>query len=74
MRQITGVIRFVTHSSTSRLGNPSYQFSIAGEIVVTAPNSMLGYSIKNYEGKKCTVAVRILRNELTLEQIEEAQK
>jgi hypothetical protein len=73
MRQITGVVRFVTHSSTSRLGNPSYQFSIAGDVILTAANSMLGYSIKNYEGKKCTATVRILRNKLTLEQIEEVQ-
>jgi hypothetical protein len=67
MRTLTGKLTEVTYFDTSRNGNSRYTAHIDGHTVFTGVDSSLGYAIKNYEDKRVSLAVRMLRGKLTIE-------
>ena len=70
MRNLKGTVSNVRYYDTSTMGNNRYTFEIEGVTVFTGVNCMYGYAIRNYEGKEITAQVKVLRNKLTLINIE----
>ena len=62
----TGTIENLKRLPSSSNGNPRYSFRIDGYTVVTAPNCMLGYEIKNYEDRLAKVSIGRHYGKLTL--------
>jgi len=72
----TGTITELTRLACSYYGNPRYKARIVeddgytGITFVTAVDSMHGYALPNYEGKRVTVTLGEHYNRLTLNTIE----
>jgi len=53
----TGTLQVIERLDSSFNGNPRYRAEVDGLEFVTAPDSSLGYSITNYEGKAVDITV-----------------
>ena len=67
--QHTGIIEHVEYFDTSTNGNSRYSFYIDGYKVFTGVDSIHGYKIRNYEGKKSVITCGTHRGKLTLNTI-----
>jgi hypothetical protein len=70
---LTGKLLIIKRLKSSAYGNPKYLCAISTEDNLTSfetqTNSLLGYSITNYENKTITVDLKYYRNNLTLDKI-----
>lgn len=64
--EITGTLEIVERLPLSYYGNPRYKARIGIYEFYTKTNSMLGYSITNYENKKVSVELGYHYNKLSL--------
>lgn len=76
----TGILTGITREKSSFYGNPRFSATLLiGQKIKgcqyevtfkTAPNSGLGYSIQNFDGKEVTIELKWYYNQLTLSSIE----
>ena len=69
IEHIRGIVGNVERLPSSRMGNPRYRLAIGDTTVRTAPDSGLGYSVRNLEGKAVVASVRMLYGHLTMTRI-----
>lgn len=65
--QHTGTLKIIKRLDSSYYGNPRYLLSIDGFTCRTAIDSMLGYSVTNYDGKEVTATIGTHYNNATLD-------
>lgn len=65
--QHTGILEVIERAPSSRNGNPRYVVRLDGYTARTAPDSSLGYSITNFDGKKVTAQIGTHRGTVTIE-------
>ena len=70
--QHTGTLRIIKRLKSSYLGNPRFLATIDwGVTFKTSVDSMLGYSIQNYDNKQVTVTIGTHYGTATLNSIKE---
>ena len=73
MKNVTrhsGILSIIKRENNSVNGNPRYLCFVDGVSFYTAPDSMHGYSISNYDGKNVTLTIGTHYNKATLNTIE----
>ncbi len=65
----SGTLKVIERLGSSVNGNPRFKISIDGYIAVTTPDSSLGYSVQNYDGKHCEVILGTHYGKLSVESI-----
>ena len=66
----SGTFEIVRRERSSANGNPRYLCRCDGYYFYTAPDSALGYKVKNFDGKPATVVIGTYHGRLTLESIQ----
>ena len=69
MKNVTrhvGILEIIGRLPSSKNGNPRYLLRVDGWTCRTAVDSVMGYSIANYEGKKVEVTIGTHRGVATL--------
>lgn len=72
MRNITrhtGTLEIIKRLKGSYMGNPRYLLSVDGYHCKTGVDSMLGYSVTNYDGKQVSATIGSHYGVLTLDTI-----
>jgi hypothetical protein len=64
-----GKLEIVQRLPSSRNGNPRYLLRVDGWTCRTAPDSSLGYSVTNYDGKRVKATIGTLRGLATLDSV-----
>lgn len=67
---VNGKLNVIERLPSSLNGNPRYLVEINGTGYRTKPDTSLGYSITNYEGKSVEAKVKIYRGKWAIESIE----
>lgn len=67
-----GILTIIKREKSSYYGNPRYLCFVSGVSFYTAPDSMHGYSISNYEGKAVNVTIGTYYGKPTLNSIARA--
>ena len=65
-----GKLEVIKRLKSSVNGNPRYQVYVAGFHCVTAPDSSLGYSVRNYDGKEVKATIGTHYGVVTLQTVE----
>jgi hypothetical protein len=52
--QVTGTLKVIMRLKSSVNGNPRYLVKVGDVVLYTKPDSELGYSVINFEGKEIT--------------------
>lgn len=68
-----GTLEHLERMPNSRNGNPRYRAYIAGVNFVTAVDSMHGYELPNFEGKRVCVTIGTHYGRATLKSIKGAE-
>ena len=68
-----GKLRIIEKLRHSTNGNPRYLVAIDGYVARTIPNSQLGYTITNYNGKQVEAILRDWRGKLHIESVHTSQ-
>lgn len=74
MKNITshvGTLRIIQRLPSSINGNPRYLLQVAGFTCRTAPDSSLGYSVTNHDGKRVTARIGTHYGHATLDHVTE---
>lgn len=71
IRQHTGIVEIIQRLPSSSNGNPRYLLKVDGRTCRTSPDSSLGYSVTNYEGKTVTATIGEHYGYATLNSIKE---
>lgn len=64
-----GKLEVLERMPPSRNGNPRYRLYIAGAHCVTEPDSSLGYSVTNFEGKTVVATIGTHYGRATLDDV-----
>ena len=68
----TGILEVIGRASNNgHNGNPRYIVRLDGYTAHTAIDSMLGYSITNYDGKKVSALIGTYYGTVTIENVKE---
>ncbi len=65
----TGILNVIKREQTSVNGNPRYCIFIDGVTCYTAPDSTLGYSITNYDGKNVSCEIGTYYGKPTIQNV-----
>ncbi len=65
-----GTLTILNRLPSSRHGNPRFLLYIAGFHCVTAPDSPLGYSVMNMDGKEVRATIGVYYGRATLNTVE----
>lgn len=71
LQTITGKLTIIERLNNSTYGNPKYKVLIDNTLLVTKTDSMLGYSITNYENKNVIATIGYYYNKLSIHLIQE---
>jgi hypothetical protein len=64
-----GKLEILRREPSSRNGNPRYFLQVAGVTCYTAPDSSLGYSITNHDGKTVSAVIETYRGRPTIREV-----
>ena len=65
----TGILRIVKRLPSSYFGNPRFLVSVDGVTCKTAVDSMLGYSVQNYDDKEVVATIGTHYGTATLDSV-----
>lgn len=63
----TGKLKIQQRMKNSINGNPRYMLTVGDTVMYTAPDSMLAYSLPNFDNKQVSVNAGMYRGKLTIE-------
>ena len=72
LTQHTGELKVIARLPSSYFGNPRFLISVEGFTCKTGVDSMHGYSVQNFEGKKVTASIGTHYGVTTLESLKAA--